>query len=349
MKNLAQYKWWYLVSTIILITLIESIPRITSVAMGSPFRPKLFGNESHPSFVWGFLTLYMFLAFGVFTFFNYSWRDKLLINSQRPAKEWIIIVTGNILLIILFALINLITYKLIYEQPVSNRIVVFFYLKNAAICAMGLLSTYVLYLILRTRIVEIENLKLKRENTEAQLTSLRNQMNPHFLFNTLNSLSSVIRLGEKTESLQFVDKMSEVYRYILESNEHKTIELKRELQFLEAYIFMMDKRFGKKLTLNVMVDNLQNHCMIPPMTLQLLVENAIKHNKITETEPLNVSIYHTHQSIIVENNLQKKRSEDSYGIGLANLQNRFKLLAGRDISIRMENGLFTVELPIIWK
>jgi LytS/YehU family sensor histidine kinase len=143
--------------------------------------------------------------------------------------------------------------------------------------------------------------------------------------------------------------MSEVYRYILESNDHKTIELSKELKFLKAFIFMMEKRYGKKLIINNMIDELQFRSMIPPMTLQLLVENAIKHNKITESEPLTISIYHTNESIIVENNLQKKRSEGGYGIGLANLRNRYKLLTGREIGIRMEFGLFTVELPIIWK
>ena len=349
MKNLSQYKHLFLLTVSFLITALDSIPRIVIYMSGEVFRPKAFGYEPHPAFTLYYLLADTLISSLIFAYINYSWRDKILFKRLDNRRKMLAVILMNLLLIVAFTVSKIFVYNAIYATSVTPRLYLLFILKTIFLCSVGLLTSYILFLIVKTKIFEIENLKLRRENMEAQLVSLKDQINPHFLFNTLNSLSSVIRLGEKQESLMFVDKMSEVYRYILESNDYKLIELQKEIEFLDAYIFMLGKRFGQKLKIDIKFDEGCTNCLLPPLALQILVENAIKHNKITEPAPLQISIFNKDDYLIVENNLMKKKSEGGYGIGLANLRNRYKLLVEKDIEISQSTDSFIVKLPIIRK
>lgn len=191
--------------------------------------------------------------------------------------------------------------------------------------------------------VLLENEQLKTENLLVQLTSLKNQLNPHFLFNSLNTLSWLIN-EDKDKSQRYLQKLSQVLRYSLNMQEQSLVPLKEELALLENYIFLLQIRFGDNLKIIKNIENIQ--FKIPPLSLQLLIENAIKHNIISTASPMRIEIELKDNRLIVRNTLNIKANSEGTGIGLVNLNERFKILASREIEIE-QNEAFTVILPLI--
>jgi two-component system LytT family sensor kinase len=190
----------------------------------------------------------------------------------------------------------------------------------------------------------LENEHLKNENLLVQLTSLKNQLNPHFLFNSLNTLSWLIN-EDKEKSQRYLQKLSQVLRYSLSMQEQSLVPLKEELTLLENYIFLLQMRFGDNLKVVKNIENIQ--FKIPPLSLQLLIENAIKHNIISTASPMSISIESKANSLIVSNTLNIKPNSEGTGIGLVNLNERFKILANCEIGIEQNKKEFTVILPLI--
>jgi two-component system, LytTR family, sensor kinase len=198
---------------------------------------------------------------------------------------------------------------------------------------------------LRTSVEEAEN--LKRESLSAQLNALRSQVNPHFLFNNLNTLSSLIPEDPK-HAVDFVQQLSKVYRHILEVKDEKSIPLKDELDLLNAYTFLLKTRFDKNLnvSINIPVAKLQNR--IVPLSLQILMENAIKHNIVSADKPLHIDISAENGSLVVSNNLQMKNQlNECTGIGLDNIRNRYKLISEKPVKVTSSDNNFTVSIPLI--
>src|SRR5690349_16419609 len=167
---------------------------------------------------------------------------------------------------------------------------------------------------------------LKRESLNAQLDALRTQVNPHFLFNNLNTLTAVIA-DDPDLAIEFVQQLAKVYRHVLEVKDEQIILLQEELDVLKAYAFLLQTRFGKHLnvTINVSEENLKKK--IVPLSLQLLMENAIKHNIVSSDKPLSIHVFAQNEKLVVTNNLQKKNQViESTGIGLDNIRNRYKLI-----------------------
>lgn len=189
--------------------------------------------------------------------------------------------------------------------------------------------------------------KLQKENLQSQFDSLKNQVNPHFLFNSLNTLATIIPENPE-QAVEFVQKLSSVYRYLLQYKDHETVDLKTELDCVNAYLFLQKIRFGDNLQVNVNIPPGYLNRQIPPLTLQLLVENAIKHNIISLHKPLKVDIYIDDAGMLVtKNNLQKKKSvEDSTKIGLENLMNRFEYIFNQGIDIYDTGEEFIVKVPM---
>jgi hypothetical protein len=188
---------------------------------------------------------------------------------------------------------------------------------------------------------------LKRENLQAQLNALRTQVNPHFLFNNLNTLSSLIPEDPK-HAIDFVQQLSKVYRHILEVQDDPSIPLKDELELLQAYTFLLQTRFEKNLEvhINIPVEKMQQR--IVPLSLQLLMENAIKHNIVSSGKPLRIDVYTQSGSLVVSNNLQaKKQLSESTGIGLDNIRNRYKLLSAEPVIVTCTDNNFTVSIPLL--
>jgi len=200
----------------------------------------------------------------------------------------------------------------------------------------------------RLSLAEIE--RFKKENLETQFEMLRMQVNPHFLFNSLNTLSSLIYQNQDTAS-QFVRELSSVYRYILEKRKSELSTLEEELLFIDSYKYLLSLRFDQKLVFEISIDDSAKEKLIVPLTLQILIENAVKHNVISAKKPLNISISTlTNNMLEVRNNLQPKQTSSySSGIGLDNIRSRLEILTDRQIEVTKTDGEFVVRVPLLAK
>lgn len=194
----------------------------------------------------------------------------------------------------------------------------------------------------------IRNEQLERAKAEAELEALKNQIDPHFIFNSLNTLSHLIE-EKPAKAKQFNDTLADVYRYILQNKARDLILLRDEMGFLESYFLLLNIRFEKAVHLEKKVDDAAlERYLLPPICLQLLAENAIKHNEFSEDHPLFFSVQLQEDELIIKNELRSKPlRRPSSKIGLNNLKERYKLITGKDISISDENGVFMVKLPVL--
>ena len=190
--------------------------------------------------------------------------------------------------------------------------------------------------------------QLKKENLQSQLEGLKGQVNPHFLFNSLNSLSSLISEDPK-HAEKFLDEMSKVYRYLLRNNEEGLTTLETEMQFIQSYFHLLKTRYGDGLGMKTRIDEHYLNYQLPPLTLQMLVENAVKHNMILKDSPLEIMILTTISGkLIVSNNLQRKNVKiASNKVGLNNIVNKYRLMKQEEISVRDDGKEFTVIVPLI--
>ncbi|WP_158799952.1 sensor histidine kinase [Pedobacter sp. L105] len=193
---------------------------------------------------------------------------------------------------------------------------------------------------------KLENQILEQEHLRAQLLSLQQQISPHFLFNALSTLKTIA-----TDRLtkNYIVQLGTVYRYVLNYNEHYLTPLQEELVFIKSYLYIMDQRFQESLQISIEISDEYLNFVIPPLSLQLLIENAIKHNIISREQPLHILIKTDNSpALIVENNLQlKKHVEDGTGTGLKNIGERYRLLIDKPINISNAAGKFSVTLPLI--
>lgn len=193
----------------------------------------------------------------------------------------------------------------------------------------------------------LEAEQLKRNYIQSQLEGLKTQVNPHFLFNSLNSLSALI-YSDQEKAGEFLDEMSKVYRYLLKSNENELIPLKAEIQFAHSFFHMLKTRYNEAIELELNIHNQHLDYLIPPLTLQLLIENAVKHNIVSRSRPLRITIFTKEDdTLTVSNNVQKKSTKVlSNGIGLQNIITKYQLLNHSNINIINDDSYFSVELPL---
>jgi LytS/YehU family sensor histidine kinase len=188
---------------------------------------------------------------------------------------------------------------------------------------------------------------LQEENIISQFESLKAQVNPHFLFNSLNVLSSLIFIDQQKAS-KFVRQLSKVYRYVLEHKDMDTISIKEELPFIESYIFLLKTRFDQNLNVDLSIPEDKIYLKVAPMVIQLLIENAIKHNIVSKTRPLTIALRVKDDYIEVRNNLQLKSStEVSSKVGLNNIKKRYEYLTNRKVVIVEGDDAFIVKIPLL--
>lgn len=188
--------------------------------------------------------------------------------------------------------------------------------------------------------------KLRSAQLASHFESLKNQVNPHFLFNSLNVLSTLV-YKDQDLAAKFIKQLSNVYRYILDAQQKEVVPLVTELEALNAYIFLLKIRFGDNLTVNINLDP-KDDFYLAPLTLQILVENAIKHNIISKNEPLTINIEKRKDRICIRNNLQIKNNVlDSTGLGLPNIKERYAYISGKEVEVLKEKAQFIVKIPII--
>jgi sensor histidine kinase YesM len=278
-----------------------------------------------------------------FFLFHNPWSRQA--NARR---EWI---AASILISILFSL----GFHIIANPFISPGILVEAHTpsrKLAMLCFRAMLLSsflmFILYhlnLLLASQKARVENERLKKENLQARLNSLKQQISPHFFFNTLNTLNS---LTQEENVKHYVDQFSNVYRYLLAHKENDLVSLEDELKFIRSYLYILSERFEDALKLSIDISPALMKSHLPPLALQSLVENAIKHNIISSSKPLEIRLFTQGDDLVVSNNLQPRHSvEHSSGQGLTSLQERYRLLSGREITIDNHQGYFTVKLPVL--
>lgn len=205
-----------------------------------------------------------------------------------------------------------------------------------------------LYLLDQWRQLYREKERLLKAEWQARFDALKSQVNPHFLFNALNALSTLI---DESPALagQYVDELSKVYRYLLQSNERELTTLETELDFIESYAHLLQTRYGAGFSVSVQVPADYRTYLVPPLTLQLLVENAVKHNVVQVKRPLLVEITTTQSGqLMVRNNLQRKSGRVfSHGVGLNSIATRYQMMDQAEIGVEDNDGYFTVLLPLL--
>ena len=206
----------------------------------------------------------------------------------------------------------------------------------------------VAYFMERYKNKQLEAEELLRINTQAQLQSIKTQINPHFLFNNLNVLSTLVLKGSNNAN-DFIESFSRVYQYILRNQEKELVTLRQEIAFLEPYTYLLQQRFPDCLHVHIDIEEESIEQHVVPIALQMLVENAIKHNIVSKQQPLQVNIFSTGDgTLFVTNNVQPKRSKEaSSKIGLKNIDQRYNLITGKSIVVKEDGKTFSVSLPLI--
>lgn len=207
-----------------------------------------------------------------------------------------------------------------------------------------------LILYIRDRDVRFRRMEsLKKEKVEYQYETLKSQVNPHFLFNSFNTLMAIIE-SEPVKATDYVEKLSDYFRNMVQHRDKDVVSLEEELDMVETYYFLQQKRFGEHLSLKIDIPSAWKKMYgVPPLSLQLLIENAVKHNAVSFESPLKITVTATDkQTLLIRNNLNLKLKPDaSTGIGLENIVNRFSIIAGKEVKVTSQNDEFVVEIPLI--
>jgi LytS/YehU family sensor histidine kinase len=266
------------------------------------------------------------------------------IHNYRFTKEALLAIALNVVTYALF-----IGVMMLVDPSVQPRwVFLLFGMLDRLIYGLLIAGFYEMLLFVQAlRKVNQEKEQLRKLNVTIQLESLKNQVKPHFLFNSLNTLTALVE-NEPAQAVQFIAQLSTVYRYLLQSNDKELIGLQQEIQFTQAYFFLLQMRFGEGVVMKLEINEQFQQHSIPPLTLQMLVENAIKHNQVSIRKPLEVKIWIEESGwLVVQNNLQLKRNASSTGTGLSNIAAKFKLLNQPDLQIMNDGQFFTIKVPLI--
>ncbi len=336
-------KWKKKVVTYSLVFLIGGIIQSVSLDLAelTSLRELITRVCLHGSF-WFFMSLGSEIIVCTVDSFGIYW-------LEQPVKKLIIILSLSvtyiyvIVLLILFTYIHLVLGKEFpeaYFNPFKNGTFWITLLITLGISAFMHGKSFLTEW--RTAVVKIEQLKL--ENLSARYDALKNQVNPHFLFNSLNSLSALV-YEDQRKAVEFIQKLSQVYRYVLEKRDCELVSLEEELIFLNNYLFLQKIRFGDNLHIEIRKD--VESGWLPPLAIQMLVENAIKHNVICEEKPLAIRIDVWAEQIQVSNTIQEKLEKDSTGIGLSNLKARYEYLSEQKVKVETRDNRFWVSIPLL--
>ena len=186
--------------------------------------------------------------------------------------------------------------------------------------------------------------KFRKEHISSQYEALKNQVNPHFLFNSLNALSSLV-YENQDKAVEFINRLSDVYRYVLDTRDKEVVRLSDEMEFVSAFLQLQYARHESNLNVSIDIQSMAGYVL--PLSIQMLVENAIKHNIVSDEEPLHIDIVRQGESIVVSNRLQPKLKVNSSNQGLANIKSRYAMVSDQHVMIEDTGGVFKVVLPIL--
>lgn len=323
----------------IILPLLVSLPRI--LFMLNENRDATINSVIQVSVEDIVLRILLLFSFSYVTLkFNLVWIERLK-NRYRLIKS--IAINGLILSawIMLFYLIDTFIYDVNSSvlSPAVNSIAYFFFL------VLLLISSKAINLIEKSKRDTVEKEVLKQKSLQIELDALKSQINPHFLFNSLNTLSLLVR-EDQNAAIKFINKLSFLFRYILQSQDQALVTVKEELKVLDSYIHLIQQRYRENFNVVVNVSEQMQQRRIPILALQILLENAVKHNEISEKKPLHMEFYSEGKWIVGKNALQKRRGYiESTHKGLSNLNSRVKIQMGEEIQISKDETHFTVKIP----
>jgi sensor histidine kinase YesM len=266
-------------------------------------------------------------------------------SAKKPNHRLLSSAVENILLCLLFFLFYTSTEYQPFRKPDGMLM-----LRCAVVAIVSYLFVYILLLIRHRQQMMLENEQLNTQNIQVRYEALAGQVNPHFLFNSLNTLSSLIREHQSENALKYINKLSDIFRYSLYANHRSVKTLREELEIIDAYRYLLEIRYGESFSMNLRIDEKYKQWLLPNLSLQPLLENAIKHNEVSAESPLSIDIYTTDEDCLVVSNRIRKKLDDcrnTCGIGLKNLNRRYQLLFSKEAVIENDGIRFTVKLPLI--
>lgn len=326
--------------------MILGIPIISAIITIINFSDQAFGPKALICFGVGlfYTTTFWISARYVLIIYHKKFDDYVFTMRRFVfVIVWVAIIYLAVKVIVSFTILMLFDNwkELIFDDPIRQNMA-------SITLIFGTLFLYEgIHYFNKSKLIEIEKNKLEKVTAEQKLSTLKNQVNPHFLFNSLNTLVTIIP-EEPELAIKFVQELSKSYRKILEVRDEKLITLKTELASLESYMYLLKTRFqGKIIFENTLEAKIMDQFILP-LSLQILIENAVKHNITSASKPLKIKIYNDDKFVIVENNLQKKdQIFSTTKLGLANIKSRYQLLINKNISVEESHDSFKVKLPII--
>ena len=311
--------------------------------------------KSFENYIYTFLISVMYtFGYGVGNGFLNDYLDKKFPWTEETKSRTIFAIVGTLILNIgLTYVLNFINFVLIQglktEEFFSTKwnFTNWFFINFALLISAFLHAKGFMQAMKQNAKQEVVEQKLIAKSANAQFESLKNQLDPHFLFNSLNVLDSLIE--ENPELAQrFTNSMSKIYRYVLEQKDKELVSVEEEIDFAKTYCELLKTRFEDAVTFEFNISDEDKKGFVVPLSLQLLLENSIKHNFATSSKPLNIKIFVENQNLIIENNLQTRELPNkSTGVGLANIVSRYNLLTNRNVFVEKSEDFFRVKLPIL--
>ncbi|MDQ6469815.1 histidine kinase [Flavobacterium sp. LHD-80] len=307
--------------------------------------PKLFDMASTPGDL--VINSSITLLFSLFIWYYniYSLPKFSVRHMAKSLFNWKLLL--SVVLGILLMVILVVAHQELFQVSKMDAPIMF-ELRGVLINLIVYMFLHLLFQNYQTQQIGVELERSKALNLGAQYELLKQQVNPHFLFNSLNTLKSMVDIQDP-QSSDFILKLSDFYRFTLESRKLDLIPLKEEIQILDSYVYLLKARFEDGFEVLNEIDSKQYDCAIPPFSLQLLIENCIKHNVVSLDKPLRIKLYTEDDFLVIENPIQLKRGVLSTGVGLDNINQRFMHLVHKEIEIDKNDTIFKVKIPLIYE
>ena len=267
-----------------------------------------------------------------------------IVKSKLPVVwRFVLATAGSLLIAAVFSLLSIGLQRLVYEEFMIDKAYSGNMIKDGLIVITTIMITLLIFSLSRRHQMMLENERLQSENLLVRYETLESQLDPHFLFNSLNTLSGLIGMDDD-KAQEYLQQLASTYRYTIQQN--KLVPIEEELRFADAYLYMMNIRYGNNLKVVRRLDGVEGY--VVPIIVQQLLENVLKHNVVSDKHPLEIRLEATSNGTLrVSNRICPKEAIESEGVGLANLDKRYELIAGEHISVRSDNEMFVVDIPLI--
>ena len=292
-----------------------------------------------------FLDAFLLLFLNIVLFYAGLWINLAIVEKSKSRK-----ILFNVLAYIGFTLFAIIVHKPIWSM--LERMSIGFFIRdelgrNLIIFSISAIVANAFHSFQQNQLMKNKILEIQRQSLAGQIESLKQQINPHFFFNSLNTLSGLAQ-EDTQKTLEFIEKLSQVFRYVLEIQEKNVVSIAEEMNFARAYIYLLKVRFEEKFIIDIQQD-MDENALVPSLCTQLLLENCFKHNSMSISNPLIIKIKTENGYLVICNSIMQMNQTTGNGIGLKNLNERSKLLTGKPIEITTDNECFTVKVPVIQK